>query len=81
MWELHISDLFAHIRIDIRDIKEISLYVISFLNEFEPICLNHNIAIVSTQLNGFNYCYITLIILFNIHHLFAHSEVVTSIAI
>ena len=35
----------------------------------------------STQLNGFNYCYLALIILFNINHLLAHSEMVTSIAI
>ena len=38
-------------------------------------------AILSTQLDGFNYCYLTLIILFNIDHLFADSEVVTSIAV
>ena len=37
--------------------------------------------LLSTQLNGFNYCYLTLIILFNINHLFAYSEVVSSIAI
>ena len=36
---------------------------------------------VSTQLNGFNYCYLTLIIQFNINHLFAHSEMVRSIAV
>ena len=29
----------------------------------------------------FNYCYQTLLILFNINHLFAHSEVVTRITI
>ena len=40
-----------------------------------------SIAIVSTQLNGFNYYYVTLIILFDISHLFAHSEAVTSIDI
>ena len=34
---------------------------------------------VSTQLNGFKYSYLTLIIWFNINHLFAHSEVVSSI--
>ena len=33
-----------------------------------------------TQLNSFNYCYLTLEILFNIN-LFAHSEVVRNIAI
>ena len=39
-----------------------------------------SIAIVSTQLNGFNYCYLTLILLLNINQLFADNEVVTSIA-
>ena len=58
-----------------------SLLVISFLNELELICLHTVIAIVSPQLNGFNYCYETLIILFNINYLFADSEVVKSIAI
>ena len=38
------------------------------------------IAIFSTDLNSLN-SYLTLIILFNTDHLFAHSEVVTSIAI
>ena len=33
--------------------------VISFLNVLELICLHISIAIVSTQLNGFNYCYQT----------------------
>ena len=28
---------------------------------------------VCTQLNSFKYCYLTLIILFNANHLFAHS--------
>ena len=58
----------------------ISLTVISFLNELELIHLHTSIAIVSTQLNGFNYCYLTPIILFNINYLFAHSKLVTSIA-
>ena len=40
-----------------------------------------SINIVDSQLNGFNYGYIMLISLRNINHLFAHSEVVTSIAI
>ena len=53
--------------------------VISFLNELELICLHTSIAIVFTQLNGFSYWYLTLIIPFDINHLFAHSEV-TSIA-
>ena len=58
-----------------------SLLVIAFFNEVELICLHNNITIVSTQLNGFNYCYLTLIILFNINYLFADNEVITSIAI
>ena len=39
-----------------------------------------NIAIVSTQFYKFSYCYQT-IILFYINHLFADSEVLTSIVI
>ena len=57
------------------------LSVISFLNELEQICLHTSFAIVSTSVNGFNYCYLTLIILFNINHLFAQSEMVTRIAV
>ena len=57
-----------------------SLMVISFLNELELICLHSRIAIVSTQLNGFNYCYLRQIILFKITHLFEHIEVVAIIA-
>ena len=33
-----------------------------------------NNAVVSTQLNGFNYCYVTLIIIFNINHLFLNGS-------
>ena len=58
-----------------------SLPVISFLNELELIYLLIHFAIVFTQLNGFNYCYLALIILFNINDLFADSEMVTRIAI
>ena len=43
--------------------------------------MHTSIDIVSTQLNGFTYAYLTLIILFNINYLFAESEVITSIAI
>ena len=50
---------------------EISLSVISFLNELELICLHTTISLVSTLLDGFNY--LTLIILFNINHLFVYS--------
>ena len=55
--------------------------MISLLNELQLICLPISIAIVSTQLNGFSYCYLALIILFNIIHLFADSGMVTSIVI
>ena len=57
-----------------------SLYVIHSLNKLELICLHISIAIVSTQLIGFNYCYLTIIILFNTIHSFAHSQMVPSIA-
>ena len=40
-----------------------------------------NIAFAFTQLKGFNNYYLTLIIQFNINHLFLQSEVVPSIAI
>ena len=49
-------------------VQEISRSVISILNELELICLPSSIAIVSTQSNGFDYCYLLLIILFNINH-------------
>ena len=55
------------------------LLVISFLNGLEQIYLHTNFATVSTQLNGFNYCYLTF--QFNINHLFADSEMVTSVDI
>ena len=57
----------------IYDLLVNSLLVVLPLNELELICLHTIIVIVSTQLNGFNYCYITFIILFNINHLFAHN--------
>ena len=60
--------------------KEISLFEILCSNELKYFLLTST-AIVSTWLNGFNNCYLTVIILFNINHLFAASEVVTSIAI
>ena len=49
--------------------------------ELEVIYLYTNIAIFSILLNCFYYCYLILIILFNINHLFADSEVVPSIVI
>ena len=45
------------------------------------MCLPISYAVVSININGFNYCYQTLLILFTVNHLFADSEVVTSIAI
>ena len=54
---------------------------ILFLNEFELIYLHSRTAIVSVQLNGFNYCDLALIIQFNIYDLFVHSEGITSILI
>ena len=43
--------------------------------------MHTTIAIVSKQLNDFNYCYVTLIILFSINTLFANNEVVSSVVI
>ena len=51
-----------------------SFFVISFLNELGRICLHTSILIGSTKLNGFNYCYLTLRIVFNVNHLFANSH-------
>ena len=51
-----------------------SLRVILFLNELELICLHTCIAIVSTKLNGFNYCNLTLIFLYDINHVFTQSS-------
>ena len=62
-------------------ICKISLSVILFLNEVKPIYLHTNMAIASTQLIGFNYCNLPLIILLNIDYSFADNEVVTSVAI
>ena len=56
-----------------------NLAVISYLNESELICLLTSIAIVST-IKWFQLL-LTLIIQFNINHLFAQSFVVTNIAI
>ena len=52
-----------------------------FFNELKLIYCHTGIAIVSTLLNGFNYCNLTLIISLNINYLLAYSEMVTSIAI
>ena len=38
------------------------------------------IAVICTPVNNFKYSYLTVIILFNVNHLFAHSELVSSIA-
>ena len=54
------SILYLHAFIDIHDMQEISLSVISFLNGLELICLHTGIAIVSIQLNGFIYCYLNI---------------------
>ena len=43
--------------------------------------MHTSIAIVSTQLNGFNYYHLTLIILLNIPYLSADNEVITRITI
>ena len=64
--------------IHIRFVSE--LLIGNFIFKWELICLHTSITIVSLQLNHFNYCYLALIILFNINHLFADNDVVISIA-
>ena len=54
--------------------------MISFLNELERICLHNIIVVLSTQLNGFNYNYRSLIIQFKISCFFVDSEVAASTA-
>ena len=64
------------------DIQIICKWIVfSFLNELELICLHSCILIVSTQLNSLNYFYETLIIQFDINHLFEDNEEVTSFTI
>ena len=43
--------------------------------------LPYSVAIISILLNGFGYCNLTQIIQFSINIFFAHSDVVTTIAI
>ena len=50
-------------------------------NVLELICLHIGILIVSVKLNGFNYRYLTLIMPYNINHLFADCELVASIGL
>ena len=59
-----------------KELKQVSL------NDFKLLCLHTNIVIISRQLNGFNYCYQTPLILFIWYtDLFAGSEMVISIDI
>ena len=51
-----------------------SLLVILFLNELQLIYLHTIIHSVSSQLNVFNFCYLTLIFLFNINRFFADND-------
>ena len=63
---------------------KVEIVLVSWWEEIEKsqfISTQLSNAVVCTQLIGFKYCYLTLIILFNINHLFAHSEVVSSVAI
>ena len=48
---------------------------------FKWVSLHSSIPIVSTQVSYFNYCYLTLIIVFDIYHLFVPSEVVMMIVL
>ena len=55
--------------------------IISFLYVLELLCFHTSVAVASAYLNSFNYCYLTLINIFNINHLFVENEAPTSIAI
>ena len=66
---------------DVHDLELNSLLVISFLNKLKLTCLHSIITSVSTQINGFKYFYLSLIILFNINHLFGNSEGVSIIVL
>ena len=72
--------MFAQIWIDIHEMYDIRLLEISFLSELELICSHISLAIFSTLLIGFNNCNLTIIILYHINNLFAHSQMVGSIA-
>ena len=47
----------------------------------EDVYLHTRSGNVSTQLDDFNYCYLTIIIPFNMNNLFTPSEVLTTIDI
>ena len=59
--------------------KRLFFSVISIINDLKLISFHISILTVSRQLNGFNYCYLTLIILSNTKQLFVHSKVIISI--
>ena len=61
-----------------KNVMEMIFTIKIYSNEVELISLHVSIAIVSTQLNGFTYCYLTLL---DINYLFACSEVVTTIVL
>ena len=52
-----------------------------FIFKWELICLHTSISIVSSQLNSFNSCCLTHIILFNINPLLVDSEVISNYSI
>ena len=56
-------------------------FVDNFIFKWVRTLFAYFIAVVSAQLKGFNYCYLTQIILFNVIHFFTESEMVTSITI
>ena len=79
---INISHLFAHIVCRQFHLKYFSTTLFLLLFLYFCILIVHLLCtIVSTLLNNFNYCRQTFIILFDINHLFANNEVLTSIAI
>ena len=58
------------------DLINLSVYMLS-TECTEDVCLHTCSAYVSTQIDDFDYCYLTIIIPFNMNHLFNQSEVLT----
>ena len=61
------------------DNKFICTLVLLLFQMVSIIVIKHYQSFVCTHWSGLGYCYLTLIILFNTIHLFAHSQIVPSI--
>ena len=70
----------AHLFNTVKGFQVLLFIVCTQFKWFYVILSNTNNSIY-TQLNDFEYCYLTPIILFNINHLFDRSQMVSSIVI